>query len=191
MCGSFRIRSSRRPASRLASTWRSPSSRACVDRTWHARRHITSRTRPTGISSFIMNESRARTSKTAVIVSPAHTAILRFQDVAAPQRSGALEVLSGAHELGNLPDVTQVVKRPLVEHLIQSDLSGLAMQGCSVTRFGRKAAQVFDICFALFPELLERILWIGVPVQVQVHLRVVGLEGRARLRQESVDAHPE
>lgn len=37
----------------------------------------------------------------------------RFEVIAAPQGPGALQVLSGAHQLGDLPDVAQVVKRPI------------------------------------------------------------------------------
>src|SRR5438067_211243 len=80
---------------------------------------------------------------------------------------------SCAHQLGNLPDVAQVVKRPLVEHLIQSDLSGLAMQGDPAAGFGRQIAQVFDVAFALFLEVVERILRIGVPIEIEIHLRIV------------------
>ena len=85
--------------------------------------------------------------------------------------------------------MTQIVKRPFEEHLVQRDLPGLLMQRHPATRFGRQVAQVFDVTLALLLEVVEGILRIGVPVQVQIHLRIVRFERRPSLRQESVDPH--
>ena len=91
---------------------------------------------------------------------------LRFEPVAASQRPGALQVLSGAHQFGDLPDVPQIVKRPLMEHLAQGDLTGLPMQRHAAADFRRQVAQVFDVGFALLLEVVESIVRIGIPVQI-------------------------
>ena len=43
---------------------------------------------------------------------------LGFELVAVPQWPGALQILSRTNQLDNLPDMTQIVKGPLVEHLV-------------------------------------------------------------------------
>ena len=92
---------------------------------------------------------------------------LRFQPVAASERPGAVQILSGAHQLRNLPDVTEVVQRPFVKHLIQRDLPGLLVQRHPAAGLGRQIAQVFDVAFALLLDwgvtLAERRLLVWQP----------------------------
>ncbi len=47
-----------------------------------------------------------------------------FQLVVLAQRTGLLPVLARANQFGDLSDVARVVHRPLVEHLLQRDLTG-------------------------------------------------------------------
>jgi hypothetical protein len=52
-------------------------------------------------------------------------AALWFQAVAIAQFSRCLQVFSRSHQLSDLPDMSQIVQGPLMQHLLQVDFAGL------------------------------------------------------------------
>jgi hypothetical protein len=75
---------------------------------------------------------------------------LRLQPVGRSQRAGAIFVFSGTSQFGDLPDVTDIVHRPFVQHLRQGDFAVLLMDGDAIARAGRQAAEEVDVAFPLF-----------------------------------------
>ena len=114
--------------------------------------------------------------------------IIRLELVIRAERPGAGEILARPHQLGDLPDVPEVVQGPFVQHLGQRNLPGRAMHRLALARFGGKPTEQLDVSFALVLEMAEVLFGIGVLVNVEVHLRVVGLELWHLLAQEAVDA---
>ena len=82
-------------------------------------------------------------------------------------------MLARADELGDLADMPEVVQRPLVEHLRQRDGANFQMDGGSVAVLGGKAAEEFQIGFALLLEVIEGVFGIGLGVEIEVVLGVV------------------
>src|SRR6202521_3808900 len=63
------------------------------------------------------------------------------------------------------------------------------MQGEAIARAGREAAEELHVVLALLLEMIEGILGVGIAIEVEIHLRVVGLELGTGLRHETIEAH--
>ena len=85
-------------------------------------------------------------------------------------------VFSGADQLGDLPDVAQIVERPFVQHLRQGDLAVLLVHRYAIAGAGGKIAEELDVVLALLLEMIEGVLGVGIAIEIEIHLRVVGLE---------------
>lgn len=106
------------------------------------------------------------------------------------ERAGLLPVLAGTNQFCDLPDVAKVVHRPLMEHLLQGDLTGGFVMRAALADGSRQLPQIFHVNLALLPEKFERSMGVSVAVEVEVHLRVVWLELRHLLRHETIQPHP-
>src|ERR1017187_9417 len=115
-------------------------------------------------------------------------ATLRPQRIELAQRTRACQVFARAHQFRDLPDVSQIVQRPFVQHLRQGDGSHLLVYRFAIAGARRQIAQRFDIGLALFLEMIEGILGIHVAIQLQMLLRVVTFELRVLFAQEPVQA---
>jgi len=80
---------------------------------------------------------------------------LRFKLIGLAERAGARPASPCADQFRDLPDVPQVVQRPLVEHLRQRDLPGFLVERAPVSRARRQSPEIFDICFALLFEVRQ------------------------------------
>jgi len=60
-----------------------------------------------------------------------------------------------------LPDVSQIVHRPGVQHLVQGDFAGLLVEGNASSGAGGQAAQILQVRVALFLEVGEFLFGIG------------------------------
>src|SRR5437773_5292204 len=112
-----------------------------------------------------------------------------FQVVGDGHRAGAGLVLASAGQFGDLADVAEVVEHPFIQHLRHGDLAVLLVKGEAIARAGGEVAEELDVVLALLFEVIEGILGVGIPIEVEIHLRVVGLEFGTGLRQETVKAH--
>ena len=76
-----------------------------------------------------------------------------------------------------------------MQHLRQCNLPGLLVQRDTAAVRPRQAAYELDVGFPLLLEMVERVLRVGTAIQVQLKLRVVGLEFRPLFTQEPVQSH--
>ena len=72
----------------------------------------------------------------------AASAALWFQAVAIAQFSRCLRVFSRSHQLSDLPEMSQIVHGPLMQHLLQGDFAGLLAPGAAFTGASRYAKRV-------------------------------------------------
>src|SRR5580704_16302316 len=77
------------------------------------------------------------------------TAGLWLQAVAIAQFSRCLQVFSGSHQLSDLPDMSQIVHGPLMQHLLQGDFAGLRVPGAAFTGASRQGPQILQVTLAL------------------------------------------
>jgi hypothetical protein len=120
---------------------------------------------------------------------PARTGRLWFQAVAIAQFSRCLQVFSRSHQLSDLPDMSQIVHGPLIQHLLQGDFAGLLMPRAAFTGASRQGPQILHVALALLCKMVEGGFCIGIAVQLQVHLRIVQLELQQFLTHEAVHAY--
>ena len=83
--------------------------------------------------------------------------------------------------------MAKIVQRPLVQHLRQRDLARRLVPRLAFAVVQRKPAQQLDIGLALVLEVAEVLLGVRVPVDFEVHLRVVRLEFGHLLTQETIE----
>ena len=113
-----------------------------------------------------------------------------FKLIEAGQRTRARQVFARAHQFRDLPDVSQIVQRPFVQHLRQGDRAHLLVDRRALAGARRQVAQGFDVGLALLLEMVEGILGIHVAVQLQVELRVVAVRIRDSPRSGSGPGAP-
>src|SRR5208283_5709470 len=89
-------------------------------------------------------------------------AALWFQAVAIAQFSRRLQVFSRSHQLSNLPDMSQIVHGPLMQHLLQGDFAGLLVPGAAFTGASRQGPQILHIDLALLFKMVEGVFRIGI-----------------------------
>jgi hypothetical protein len=118
----------------------------------------------------------------------APAAALWFQTVAIAQLSRCLQVFSRSHQLSDLPDMSQIVHGPLMQHLLQGDFAGLLVPRAAFTGASRHGPQILHVGLALLLKIVERIFRISIAVQLQLHLRIIRLELRQFLTHEPVHA---
>ena len=91
-------------------------------------------------------------------------AALWVQAVAIAQFSRRLQVFSRSHQFGDLPDMSQIVHGPLVQHLLQGDFADLLVPGATFPGASRQSPQKFQIRLALILKVVEGIFRIGIAI---------------------------
>src|SRR5438874_9088172 len=82
------------------------------------------------------------------------------------QRTGARHVLPRPYDLRDLTDMPEIVKRPLMQHVRQRDLARRAMQRHPRAGLVGLRAQEFDVRYTLVFEMIERLVGIGIAVEI-------------------------
>ncbi len=123
------------------------------------------------------------------VLHPGRTKKANFEHrLNAYERMLAAEVFSRSHQLSDLPDMSQIVHGPLMQHLLQGDFAGLLVPRAAFTGASRQGPQILHVGLALLFKMVEGIFRIGIAVQLQVHLRIIRLELRQFLTHEPVHA---
>ena len=65
--------------------------------------------------------------------------------------------MCGAHQFRDLPDVSEVVHGPLVEHLLQRDFARLLVHGAALAGGAWQRPQKVHVGVALLLELVETV----------------------------------
>jgi len=85
-------------------------------------------------------------------------------------------VFSRSHQLSDLPDMSQIVHGPLMQHLLQGDFAGLLVPRASFTGASRQGPQILDVGLALLFKMDEGIFRIGTdPGRSYLYLRICSL----------------
>src|SRR5262245_61034951 len=77
---------------------------------------------------------------------------------------------------------------PFMQHLLEGDRADLAMDRDFLSGAGRKLSQVLDVGLTLVVEMIERLLGIGLAIQLEMHLRVVRFKLGTHFLHESIHA---
>ena len=78
-----------------------------------------------------------------------------------PEWTHVRVVLQRAHDLGDLPDVAQIVECPLIQQFGYANCSQFRVLRVPLPGAFRKSFQEFYVVFALFLEVVERVLRIA------------------------------
>ena len=97
-----------------------------------------------------------------------------------------LELVVGVSDLEAVSDRTDIESE--LFSLI-STLRASSSWSAKCGEAGREAAEELHVVLALFLELIEGIFGVGIAIEVEIHLRVVGLELGTGLRHETIEAH--
>src|SRR5271165_7486512 len=89
-------------------------------------------------ASPVTYEPVLKRSRTQNVRFQAAPAALWFQAVAIAQFSRCLQVFSRSHQLSDLPDMSQIVHGPLMQHLLQGDFAGLLVPRAAFTGASRQ-----------------------------------------------------
>ena len=104
-------------------------------------------------------------------------AALWFQAVAIAQFSRCLQVFSRSHQLSDLPDMSQIVHGPLMQHLLQGDFAGLLVPRAAFTGASRQGTQILHVGLALLFKMVE---WKPVYTCVNAGVGRAGSDGAAQ-----------
>jgi len=121
-------------------------------------------------------DNRKKEKEQISLADTGHPPALWFQVVAIAQFSRCLQMFSRSHQLSDLPDMSQIVHGPLMQHLLQGDFANLVVPGAAFPGASRQASQILHVGFALLLKMLEGRFGVGIAVQLQKHLRLIGLE---------------